>query len=354
MAQNPLRIAVLCGSDARKEIVWDAHLPAAIGNANTWRALELAGLPWRRVHLSPAYFAQPKRWNLARFDAALNIVTDPDRDPATLCVAQRVVEDAAIPVVNTPASMWPITRDGVAARLGGIEGLVVPKTLRLKAVTRDELRRRLVESGFRFPGLLRVAGTQIGETLRPVQRVRDLEPTCDDPSRSYILAEFVDFQSSDRFYRKIRFFFVGERIVIRHRIVSTSWNIHSGSRDGIMTGNAALAAEEDAFITGGPEALPPMLQRALSAVRRSIGLDYFGMDCALLPSGELVLFEANATMSLINYDGALPSSPAQHASCMAIAHALADLIRARAGDPSFAERRSQPAGSGMQLRPLSP
>lgn len=222
-----------------------------------------------------------------------------------------------------------ITRDGVAARLAGIDGLVAPRTIRLATPTRDQLRRRLTERPFRFPGLLRLAGTQIGETLRLVEHVAEVETICDGRPRTYVLTEFVDFRSPDGLYRKIRFFFVGERIIIRHRIASTSWNIHSGSRDGVMTGNAALAEEEDAFIAAGPAGLSPRLQRALRSVRGRIGLDCFGMDCALLPSGELLLFEANPTMNLLNADAALPTSPAQREACLAVANALAELVRAK-------------------------
>jgi hypothetical protein len=199
----------------------------------------------------------------------------------------------------------------------------------LASPTREKLRKQLADGRFRFPGLLRVAGTQIGETLRLVHGPRDVEPVCDDPTRRYILTEFVEFRSPDGYYRKTRFLFVGGRTVIRHRIVSTSWNIHSGSRDGIMTDNAALAAEEDAFIAAGPEGLPAPLQRALAAVRGRMGLDYFGMDCALGPSGELLLFEANPTMNIFNYGGTPPASQAQREACLAIAGALADLVRAK-------------------------
>lgn len=328
MGPPHIRVAVLCGSDSQSQIAWDHTATIGTWNCDSWRLLDLAGVPWRRVQFGPRYFQQPRRWDLARFDVAMSIVTDPDRDPVTLAVTERALAGHRLPLINPPVIVRGITRDGVAARLTGIDGLVVPRTIRLTAPTRDQLRRRLTERPFRFPGLLRIAGTQIGETLRRVERIEEVEAICDGRPRTYILTEFVDFRSPDGLYRKTRFFFVGERIIIRHRIVSTSWNIHSGSRDGVMVGNAALAEEEDAFIAAGPAGLSPPLQRALRAVRGRIGLHYFGMDCALLPSGELLLFEANPTMNVLNADAALPTSPTQREACLAIAHALAELVRA--------------------------
>ena len=43
-------------------------------------------------------------------------------------------------------------------------------------------------------------------------------------------------------------------------------------------------------------AFPHPVRAGLEAIRRAIGLDMFGVDCALSPEG-VILFEANATMN---------------------------------------------------------
>ena len=41
---------------------------------------------------------------------------------------------------------------------------------------------------------------------------------------------------------------------------------------------------------------------AFSALHRRIGLDYFGIDCAELPDGRLLLFEADVAMIVHDLD----------------------------------------------------
>ena len=44
--------------------------------------------------------------------------------------------------------------------------------------------------------------------------------------------------------------------------------------------------------------LGPRAMRGLSLIGDALGLDYAGIDFALGPAGEVVLFEANATMTV--------------------------------------------------------
>ena len=45
-----------------------------------------------------------------------------------------------------------------------------------------------------------------------------------------------------------------------------------------------------------PAVLGAKAMAALDSIRRALGLDYGGMDFALSPDGDILLFEANATM----------------------------------------------------------
>ena len=48
-------------------------------------------------------------------------------------------------------------------------------------------------------------------------------------------------------------------------------------------------------------ALPAAVIDTLNAVRDRMPLDYFGMDFGVLPDGQVVLFEANATMNFFPF-----------------------------------------------------
>ena len=47
--------------------------------------------------------------------------------------------------------------------------------------------------------------------------------------------------------------------------------------------------------------MPAAVSWVLEAVRSRMPLDYFGMDFGVTPSGEVVLFEANATMNFFPF-----------------------------------------------------
>ena len=47
-----------------------------------------------------------------------------------------------------------------------------------------------------------------------------------------------------------------------------------------------------------PKAIGPGAMGALHAIRERLGLDYAGIDFGIGPDGRLLLFEANATMTI--------------------------------------------------------
>ena len=49
------------------------------------------------------------------------------------------------------------------------------------------------------------------------------------------------------------------------------------------------------------EPFSPSVRNVLRSVRERIGLDFFGVDFAITPGGDVVLFEANATMGVFPF-----------------------------------------------------
>jgi uncharacterized protein (UPF0210 family) len=48
-----------------------------------------------------------------------------------------------------------------------------------------------------------------------------------------------------------------------------------------------------------PGVLGPIAMAALADIQDALGLDYAGIDFSLSPTGEVLLFEANATMTVV-------------------------------------------------------
>ena len=90
---------------------------------------------------------------------------------------------------------------------------------------------------------------------------------------------------------------VDGRLYPLHAAISRYWKIHYFSAD--MTDSAAHRAEDAAFLDDMPGTLGPKTLAALRHIQSTLGLEYAGIDFGLSPAGELLLFEANATMAVI-------------------------------------------------------
>ncbi len=67
-----------------------------------------------------------------------------------------------------------------------------------------------------------------------------------------------------------------------------------------------MQREEAAFLADPTAVFAPQHFAALRAIRQAVGLDFFGIDCAIGPDGRLVVFEVNASMLVHEDNAAFP------------------------------------------------
>jgi len=79
-----------------------------------------------------------------------------------------------------------------------------------------------------------------------------------------------------------------------HLAIADVWKVHHDSTD--MADCPWMQREEEAFLNDPASVFGPSHDRLLREIRARIGLDYFGIDCGLDASGNLVVFEVNASM----------------------------------------------------------
>ncbi len=110
----------------------------------------------------------------------------------------------------------------------------------------------------------------------------------------FYISDYIGYRSLDGFFRKYRFMYVGGEILPYHLAIGERWKVHHASTN--MTDHPWMQAEERRFLEE-PQAVfgPPALE-ALRVIQTKIGLDYFGIDCALDREGRVIVFEANASM----------------------------------------------------------
>ncbi|MDO8801742.1 RimK family alpha-L-glutamate ligase [Phenylobacterium sp.] len=302
MSENSLRVGFIVGNDFDRTIQFDQEgVVPLLGNNDADKVLKLlpeGEFKSGRLHLGPSYFRKARRWKIGDVSVLWNMVSDADLHPRTLAVVEKFAAELRLPIIDPGRAILQTRRHQVALRLAGIDNVHMPKTLLLHNPTLDRVRRQVEAADFRFPAIVRRTGTHNGQMLGLAPSLEEIEDVYGDRTNDYYLTEFVDFRRADGGYRKTRFFFVGEDIVVRQHVVSENWNIH-GRSGREMGDDSPQRLEAKAMVEGGFAGLPDITRAALREIGARMGLDYFGLDASLDADGRILVFEANATMNFL-------------------------------------------------------
>jgi glutathione synthase/RimK-type ligase-like ATP-grasp enzyme len=232
----------------------------------------------------------------ARGRPLVNYIADADTSPVALRMLCGILDELRSGCFNHPAAVLDTGRDRVAAKLAGIPGLHVPRTIRRRIAEPAELVAALEAEGITYPVIVRIAGIHGGKTTVRIDRADDVASALRGipwGGRDVYATEYVPYADADGLHRKLRVVVVGERVFLRHMVIAGDWHVHAQDRDERM------AAEEQARLAGFDDVLLPRIAPAVRAVADALQLDYFGIDCSLRPDGRLLLFEANAAMNIL-------------------------------------------------------
>jgi len=200
----------------------------------------------------------------------------------------------SLPIFNHPRAVALTRRDLSAATLQGIDGLVVPRCHRFLAEESDSFQRAFKDGGFRYPVLVRPAGSQTGKDLFRVDGPFDWPNVYRSHwfGRRHFMTEFHDTATPEGFL-KLRAGLFGGVMRIHSIKQSGHWRINHNTGETAPDAFAAREAEICARL---------IAEGRLDAVMQEIGarsgMDAIGADIGLLPDGRFVLFEANAAMTL--------------------------------------------------------
>jgi len=246
-----------------------------------------------RLVVTPESFDGPPP-DLGRYPVIANMITEPEHSAGLLRSLDNWLSPLAQRVINPPAAVLRSTRDQVAGLLAGIEGLIVPRTVCFRRSDADAAAHRFGEAG---AVILRRAGTHGGDIIGLFDSF-DAAVEALEGDGEHVATEFVDYRSADGLYRKFRLFFIGQRRILRHMLISDSWSVHGAARTKFMAPRPELIAEERAMFDA-ENPFSPEVRAIFDAVRERMPLDFFGLDFALGARGEVILFEANATMNFM-------------------------------------------------------
>lgn len=227
----------------------------------------------------------------------INAIGDAETSPESLRAAQRIMTRTTAPVINSPAAVLATGRSDNAKRLSQLPGVVTPLTTTLK---REQLLSAQADAtlssyGFQFPILLRSPGFHTGLHFLRVENSSELKGALEKlPGEQLIVMQYLDARGDDGKSRKYRVMMIGGKLYPLHCAISSQWKIHYFTAE--MKESAKHRAEDKAFLEDMPAVLGPTAMRALTAIQSALGLDYGGIDFGLNANGEVLLFEANATM----------------------------------------------------------
>src|SRR3984957_18120551 len=225
----------------------------------------------------------------------VNLISDADQTEALLPLAADLVDRLDKPTVNHPRKIQRTTRDAVAALLQGISGCSIPKALRHKAGAASSVAALQTALPFSSPVLARPVGTHGGDDFEKIEDPAALSAfLAQRPDHDHYLIEYIDYRSDDGYFRKYRFIFVDGQILPYHLCIGSDWKLHHINTD--MANQPWMQQEEEGFLNNPTAVFSPGNYEALQAIQQCIGLEYFGIDCGLDRSGNIVVFEVNASM----------------------------------------------------------
>jgi len=226
-----------------------------------------------------------------------NSIGDADVSRTALEAAAALVAKSTAPIINSPEVVLSTGRMDNSTRLGTLPGVVTPRIVRLPRTTLTGADGAAVVANYNltFPLLLRRPGFHTGQQFVCVESAEGLAPAASELSGDDALViEYLNARGPDGKARKYRVMTIGGKLYPLHLAISDHWKVHYFSAE--MAGNAAHQAEEAAFLDDMPGVLGPKVMRSLEGISTALGLDYGGMDFAIGPGGDVLLFEANATM----------------------------------------------------------
>ena len=257
-------------------------------------------------------------------DLVVNAIGDAERSGDALERAAQLVASSAS-VINAPEAVLQTSRLGNAERFAGIPGVRVP---RVQLVRRDALRAfASSRDGSAF--LLRSPGHHSGEHFVRIETAAQLDDEVARLPGSELLAiDYLDVRGSDGKFRKYRIMTVGGKLYPLHLAISSHWKVHYFSSQTLS--EPSHRAEEERFLDDAAGALGSTPIAALEAVAGALKLDYAGIDFSLDPAGKVVVFEANATMTIPRLSEAPADyrKPALERACKAVEGLLSSRAQA--------------------------
>jgi hypothetical protein len=250
-------------------------------------------------------------------DVAIVTAPDGDRSRPSLLAIEALAQAWPRPVLNLPGKIGVLDRDRLYRCLAEIHGLEIPQSARitrnqLLALAEDALPLRQVLADGEYPLIIRPIGSHAGFGLEKIADGTALADYLAGRSEDeFFISRFVNYASPDGWFRKYRIVLVDGKPYACHMAIADEWKVWYLNAD--MAVSVPHRMEEALFMQNFDREFSARHAPALAEMTSRIGLDYFAVDCAQTPAGDLLIFEADNTAIVHDMDppGVYPYKSAQ-------------------------------------------
>jgi len=233
-------------------------------------------------------------------DLVFNGIGDADICGEGLAAACALVAQTKKPVINHPARVLQTGRAANVDRLRGLPNVIVPRMRKLPhpALVGAGAAETVAANGFAFPVLARTPGFHTGQHFIRAETPDELaKVVAGFPGDDVWLIEQLDARDNDGLFRKIRVMMIDRKIYPLHLAISRNWKIHYFRAD--MAHSAENRRKDGEFLDDMRRAIGARAVAALERIAVTLDLDYGGIDFAVNAAGDILFFEANATMVMV-------------------------------------------------------
>lgn len=221
--------------------------------------------------------------DLAPYDVVFNAIGEAEQAQLAIRQANELARGLGKPLVNTPSNSYRTARTEIARALRAVPGCFAPAAQR---IAREQL-----PAWTAFPLLARPVDSHGGRGLSKLGGSGDIAAYLRVRSEPFFdVTPFVEYCSADGHYRKYRVILVEGVPYPYHLAISPAWMVHYA---GSPTGTTPWMQAEEARFLAQPRNVFTAWEETFGAIARALGLDYFAIDCSLLPDGRVLVFEAD-------------------------------------------------------------
>jgi glutathione synthase/RimK-type ligase-like ATP-grasp enzyme len=239
-------------------------------------------------------------------DLVFNGISEGKDNQTALQLAATLIRQWRKPYVNRAEEIPLLSRDRACEILDALPGTYMPQNIILErsevermAVASKQISEFLVQD--RFPILLRPVDSHAGEGLKKLASGDEIRAYLDEEAADlFYVAPFVDYRSSDGWFRKYRIAFVAGQPSLCHMAISDHWMIHYLNAG--MTDSEWKRSEEADNMLHFSSKFGLRHEDALTAVGSAFDLEYFAIDCGETQDGQLLIFEAGNAMVVHDMD----------------------------------------------------